>query len=227
MKIAIINGSPRKDGATFKSLNYFKESLESAYPNIIIEFVNLIDYKLEYCIGCQHCYKAVKCIISNDRIEEIRNIINDSNGVIWGSPNYATNISGLLRNFYDRVNMLMTQLLYQKPCINIVTYENGMANKVIKIMKEMVSYAGGYSVKSLRIKNPFNENPLDEKLKCKIEKSAKIFLKEMQKNKPPLFSRMYSKIVINLFLKPFVYKNKDHYRGIISTWIEKGIVSGK
>ena len=227
MRIAIINGSPRKSGATFKTLSCFKESLENACPDINIEFINLIDYNLEYCRGCQHCYKAVKCIISSDRIEEIYNIINNSDGVIWGSPNYATNISGLLRNFYDRVNMLMTQLLYRKPCINIVTYENGMANKVLKIMREMVSYSSGYSIKSIRIKSPFNENPLDKKSKCKIEKSAKILLKEIQKSEPPLFSIIYSKIVIELFLKPFMYKNKERYKGIINNWIEKGILNEK
>jgi hypothetical protein len=99
-----------------------------------------------------------------------------------------------------------------------------MSNKVLKIMKEMVSYAGGYSVKSMGIKNPFNKDPLDKKLKCKIEKYAKILLKKTQKNKPPLFSVIFSKIVINIFLKPFVYKNKEHYQGVINNWIEKGII---
>ena len=199
MKITIINGSPRKNGATFRVLNYFQESLGNIYSDVNIEFLNLIDYNLKYCIGCQHCYKTGKCIISDDRIEKIHDIIKNSNGIIWGSPNYATNISGLLRNFHDRVNMLMSQLLYRKPCINIVTYENLMVNKVLKIMKEMVAYAGGYSVKSMGIKNPFNKDPLDKKLKCKIDKFAKIFLKKIQKNKPPLFSVIYSKIVINIF----------------------------
>jgi len=223
MKIAIINGSPRKNGATFKILNCFKESLENIDSDIDIEFVNLIDYNFKYCIGCQHCYKTCKCIISDDRIEEIHEIIKNSDGLIWGSPNYATHISGLLRNFYDRVNMLMTQLLYRKPCINIVTYENGMAVKVLKVMKEMVSYAGGYNVKSMGIKNPFNKDPLDKKLKCRIEKSAKTFLKKIQQNKPPLLSVLYSKIVINVFLRPFMHKNREQYQGILNNWAEKGI----
>jgi len=224
MKIAIINGSPRKNGATFKILNCFKESLENIDSDIDIELVNLIDYNFKYCIGCQHCYKTCKCIISDDRINEVHEIIKNSDGLIWGSPNYATNISGLLRNFFDRVNMLMTLLLYRKPCINIVTYENGMAIKVLRVMKEMVSYAGGYNVKSMGIKNPFNKDPLDKKLKCKIEKSAKTLFKKIQKNKPPLRSVIYSKIVINVFLKPFMYKNRKQYQGILNSWIKKGII---
>jgi len=223
MKIVIINGSPRKNGATFKVLSYFKESLESISPELNIEFVNLIDYNLKYCIGCQHCYKTGKCIISDDRIEEIQDGINNCNGIIWGSPNYCTNISGLFRNFYDRANVLVPQLLHRKPCINIVTYENGMAYKVLKIMKEMASYAGGYNVKSMGIKIPFNKDPLDKLLKCKIKKSAKLFLDKMQK-KPPLFSVILSKIVVNIFLKPYMVKNREQYQVILNSWLEMGII---
>ena len=224
MKIAIINGSPRKSGATFKILDYYKESLENIDSDADIEFVNLIDYKFKYCIGCQNCYKTCKCIISDDRIEQVHKIIENSNGLIWGSPNYAANISGLLRNFYDRVNMLMTQLLYRKPCINIITYENGMVANVLKVMRGMVNYAGGYNVKSLGIKNPFNKDPLSGKMKRKIEKSAHILLKRIQRNKPPILSVMYSKIAVNVALKPFIYKNREQYQGIINNWKEKGII---
>ena len=224
MKIAIINGSPRKNGATFKILNCFKESLQNIDSNINIEFVNLIDYNFKYCVGCQHCYKTCKCMISDDCIDEVYEIIKNSDGLIWGSPNYAAHISGVLRNFYDRVNMLMTQLLYHKPCINIVTYENGMATRVLKVMREMVSYAGGYNVRSMRVKNPFNKYPLDKKLKCKIEKSASTLMKKIQKNKPPLLSVIFSTIVINIFLKPFMFKNREQYQGILNKWMEKGII---
>jgi Multimeric flavodoxin WrbA len=224
MKITIINGSPRKNGATFQILNYFKESLERVDSAINIEVIHLIDYNFKYCIGCQHCYKTCKCIISDDRIEEVHEMMKNSDGIIWGTPTYASQISGVFRNFYDRVNMPMSQLLYRKPCINVVTYENAMAFKVLKSMKEMVNNAGGYNAQSMRIKNPFNKNPLDEKLKYKIENSAKILLKKALKNKPPLHSVIYSKILTNVFLKPFMYKNKEQYQGILNQWKEKGII---
>jgi multimeric flavodoxin WrbA len=186
MKIAIINGSPRKNGATFKILNYFKETLENSNSETNVTFINLIDYNFKYCIGCQHCYKTGKCIISNDRIEEVHNIIRNSDGLIFGSPSYATNISGLYRNFYDRVNMLVGQLLHRKPCINIVTYEN-ISLKTLGIMKEMVAYAGGYNIYSKAVKNPFNNDPLNNKLKGGIEKASKVLLKKLKEIKPRYF----------------------------------------
>lgn len=224
MNIVIINGSPRKNGATFKVLSYFKKSINNVDPTITVDFINLVDYNFKYCLGCQQCYKTGECIIIDDRIEEVYEIIEKSRGLIWGSPNYAANISGLLRNFYDRVNMLMAQLIYRKPCINIVTYENGMAAKVLGSMNEMVRYAGGYKIKSIGIKNPFNKDPLDEKLKRKIEKLSKLFLRRLRINQTPPFSEIYSKIVINVFLKPFIYKNTEQYQGILNIWTDRGII---
>ena len=222
MKITIINGSPRKNGATFKILNCFKELLEN--NGINTEFVNLIDCNIKYCIGCQHCYKTGKCVILDDRIEEIHDTIKNSNGVIFGSPTYASNVSGLYKSFHDRVHMTMEQLLYRKPCINITTYENAMGVKALKIMQEMVMHAGGYNIGSMVIKNEFNKDPLNEKTKWKINKLSNKIILKIKKNKPPIISKVFSKIAISMFLKPFVYKNKEHNQGIINSWKEYKII---
>lgn len=224
MKITIINGSPRKNGATFKILNHFKELLENNNSDINVKFVNLIDCNIKFCIGCQHCYKKGKCIILDDSVEEIHDTLKNSNGIIFGSPTYASNVSGLYKIFHDRVHMTMEQLLYRKPCINIVTFENAMGIKTLKIMQEMVMHAGGYNVGSLVLKNNFNNDPLNEKRKYKIKKMTNKFIQKIKKNKPPLFSIIFSRIAINIILKPFILKNKEHNQGIINSWIEKRII---
>jgi multimeric flavodoxin WrbA len=226
VNITIINGSPRKNGSTFRILDYFKESLKNNNSDKNISFINLIDYNLKYCIGCQNCYKTGKCIILDDRIEEIHDTIKNSDGLIIGSPNYATNVSGLYKNFYDRVHMTMEQLLYKKPCINIITYENLkiLGKTALNIMQDMVKHAGGYVTNSMAIKTPFNKDPLDRINKLRIEKASIELIKKIQKNKPPLFSKIFTKIVINIGLKPFVYKNKEHNMGIINSWTEKKLV---
>jgi len=224
VKIIIINGSPRKNGSIFKILNHFRELLEKNNVGLNIEFINLVELNMKFCIGCQNCYKTGKCIILDDRVEEIHDIIKSSNGIIFGSPTYASNVSGLFKNFHDRVHMTMEHLLHNKPCINVATFENAMGKKALSIMNEMVMHAGGYCVNSMAIKNAFNKDPLDNKNLLKIEKASKKLIKNIQKNKPPLFSRIFSKIAINVVLKPFVYKNKEHNNGIINSWKEKGLV---
>jgi multimeric flavodoxin WrbA len=224
MTIVMINGSPRKNGATAKILEYFKTYIREKFPEINIEFINLIDNNLKFCMGCENCYKNGKCIFADDNIEKIHDIIKISDGIIFSSPNYASNVTGLFKTFYDRVHMTMEQLLYRKPCITITVYENLMGHKVIKILKEMVMNSGGYNVRSLTIKNGFNKNPLSNRNKEKIEKTCKIFVNKIIKNKVPLFSKLYTKIAVNIFLKPFVLKNKENNKGIIDSWLEKELI---
>jgi len=225
MKIVIINGSPRKNGSIGKILIYFKKYFEENYSGIDIEYINLIDCNIKYCIGCQNCYKTGKCIITDDNVEKTHDIIKSCDGIIFSSPTYGTNVTGLFKTFYDRVHMTMEQLLYKKPCMLITVYENIGGNKVIKIMKDIVKNSGGYVPVSLLIKNSFNKDPLNDKNIKKIKKSGKIFVEKIKKNKVPVFSKLYTKIAVNIFLKPFVFKNKENNKGIIDSWLEKKIIN--
>jgi multimeric flavodoxin WrbA len=224
MKVTIINGSPRKNGANSMILNYFKELLIKTCSDIEIEYINLIDCNIKYCIGCRSCHRTGKCIFFEDRVEEIHDIIKNSNGVIFGSPTYPSNVSGLYKNFHDRIHMTMEQLLYRKPCINVTTYEYAKGIKALMIMRAMVINSGGYNVSLMAVKNSSNRNPLNEKNKSRIARAVKKFYKRIQKNKPPIFSGIYTTIAINSVLKPFVYKDKEQNQGIINSWIEQKII---
>ncbi|MCL2441721.1 MAG: flavodoxin family protein [Treponema sp.] len=224
MKIVIINGSPRKNGACGKMLKYLKDYLEKENPEIKIDLINLIDFNIKYCTGCQNCYKTGKCVITDDNIENIHDLIKSADGIVFSNPVYASNVSGLFKSFHDRVHMTMEQLLYRKPCITLVTYENLMGHKTTNILKEMVSNAGGYTVSLLTIKNEFNNDPLTRKNKAKIERASSNLVRKIVRNKPPLFSLLYTKIAINFFLKPFVFKNKEKFKGIIDSWAEKKLI---
>jgi multimeric flavodoxin WrbA len=224
MKIIMINGSPRKNGATGKILKYYTDYFAANYSNVNTDLINLIDYYIKYCTGCETCYRAGKCSITDDNVENIRELIKSSDAIVFSSPTYASNVSGLFKSFYDRVHITMEQLLYKKPCITITVYENLMGHKTTGILRELVKNSGGYTVSSLTIKNAFNEDPLNNKNKRKIEKSAKILIKKIKNNKPPLYSIIYTKIAVNLFLKPFVFKDKEKHKGIIDAWQENKLV---
>ena len=227
MEITIINGSPRKNGATFKILNYLCETLKKECPNVSIVFYDLIDCKPKYCIGCQICYKTGKCIETDDQIEQIHDQIEQSDGVIFGSPTNGSNVSGLFKVFHDRVHMADEQLLYRKPCINLTTYELAGGNSTLKIMKNMIMIAGGYVSNAIAIKCLFNQNPLTEKNRKKLDNITKGFIAKIRKNSPPMWSKIYNKLAINLFFKPFILKHKEHYKGVIDSWIEKKLLRKK
>lgn len=122
MKVIILNGSHRKNGATALILNEMYQKLET-YPNVEVQFYNVADLNLKYCIGCCKCYKNGICIF-NDDIEKLSESIETADGIIIGSPTYASNISGQMKVIIDRGHFVMEQLLHKKYAISVSTYEN-------------------------------------------------------------------------------------------------------
>lgn len=53
MKILFISGSPRKNGNTASVIKKITENLKEHE----IEILYLSDYKLNGCLGCNHCQK--------------------------------------------------------------------------------------------------------------------------------------------------------------------------
>lgn len=55
--------------------------------------VHVSDLSLQYCVGCGSCYKTGACIYKDD-IENLSLSVADADGIIIGSPTYASNVSG-------------------------------------------------------------------------------------------------------------------------------------
>jgi multimeric flavodoxin WrbA len=224
MKITIINGGPRKNGATNKILLKMNEIIHNENPDAEINHINLIDLHPAYCLGCQSCYKTGKCVIKTDNMEEVHDMLEQSDGIVFGSPTYSCNVSGLFKVFHSRVHMTDEQLLFNKPCVLVTTCEITGMNKTISIMQERVLTSGGYISGSIGIKVPLNKNPINGKEENKINNVTKKFLKDIEKNKKPFFARLYTYIAINVFFKPFVMKNQAHHEYVIKSWRNKGLI---
>jgi len=208
MKIVIINGSPRKNGATAKILKYIEEILiTEEHENCKIDFINVNECDIQTCIGCSACFKIGKCLI-NDEGNKIASKISNADAVIIGSPVYASNVTGVLKNFIDRGNFVMGQLLCNKKVFNIVTYENAGASSTLKILNQLSIFSGGAVSAKLKIKNKLNENPMDNKQNCnKIIKETIRFKLAILKDKSKLTERIIHMIVFNVGIKPFAIKN--------------------
>jgi multimeric flavodoxin WrbA len=100
MKIVGINGSPRKKG-TYFLLEKVLEGAQSEGADT--EIINLVEYKILPCQGCDNCVQEKSCIhISDDDMEKVMQKIIPARGIIVGSPSYFDNVSGLLKIFIDR-----------------------------------------------------------------------------------------------------------------------------
>lgn len=174
MKIIILNGSYRKNGVTALILNEMYQKLE-AYPNVEVQFFNVADFNLKYCIGCCKCYKNGKCIF-DDVVEKLSKNIETADGIIIGSPTYASNVSGQIKVIIDRGHFIMEQLLSKKYAISVSTYENYGGKDTVKILNRLLSYSGAGISNSLVIKVPFSTNPLSSLNLNVLKKISKTML---------------------------------------------------
>lgn len=222
MKIIILNGSPRKNGATALILHEMYQKLET-YPNVEVQFFNVTDFNLKYCIGCCSCYKSGKCIF-NDDMEKLSKNMETADGIIIGSPTYASNISGQLKIVIDRGHFVMEQLLFRKYAISVSTYENYGGKDTSRILNKLLSYSGATISNSLVIKVPFSANPLNSSnVQNTITKAINKFYKDIHKQKPYLYQKVKHFIIFRFGILPFVSKKGTEYQGVVSKWKEQGI----
>ena len=226
MKIIIINGSHRKNGVTALILHEMYKKLET-YPNVEIQFYNVSDLNLKYCVGCCKCYKNGKCIF-NDDMEKLSENIETADGIIIGSPTYASNISGQMKVIIDRGHFVIEQLLFGKYAISVSTYENYGGKDTAKILNKLFCYSGATISKSLAIKTPFSCNPFSNpKIPNIVNKATDKFYKDIYRQKTYLYQKMKHFIIFRFGILPFVTKKGNEYQGVIAKWKKHNIKNRK
>jgi len=225
MKIIIINGSPRTNGATGQILLKIKENLEEIDSDVEIDYVDLAKMNLKFCKGCASCYNTGNCYINDDGLEELSQQLNDCDGVIFGSPNYATNVSGEFKVLIDRGHFVFEQLLRNKACFSVVTYENYGGKIAKKVINELIRFSGGAVSCEYVLKLNHNDTVLNDKRNAQIKKLClKFHARAKQKNPLSFFEKIFSMLVFHMGIKRHVLKNKSRYKGVLNRWTKYGLV---
>lgn len=135
-KVLLINGSNRVGNINYL-FNVFNEKIENS------ELILLKDKRIEYCIGCLACHNNSRCIIDDDINQIIMKIV-DADLVIFGVPNYFDNVSGLFKNFIDRLHPLYkSELIVNKKVIFVYVgggNEEGTMKELHQSVKGFVKY---------------------------------------------------------------------------------------
>ncbi|MDR0370942.1 MAG: flavodoxin family protein [Prevotellaceae bacterium] len=223
MKITIINGSPRKNGATGRILKTFGNCLEEK-GNVEVHYVELTDYGLQPCVGCERCYRTGVCHI-DDRAEDINRTIAASDGVIIGSPTYVSNVSGLLKNYIDRGHIVVEQALKGKYMFAVTTFEIAGGASVTGMLNTMFRYAGGIPAGKYVLKLPHNSNPLEQiKVLRQINRKAGKFHDRINRRKRKcLLDRLINFVALHVVIKPFVVRYPNRYQAVLQRWKEINI----
>jgi multimeric flavodoxin WrbA len=102
MQVLAIIGSPRK-GHSYRVVQQIEQRL-TQNPNLRFEYVFLSELNLQACSGCYVCQSRGEqyCPLKDDRADLVRKM-QEADGVIFVSPAYTANVTGLMKNMMDRI----------------------------------------------------------------------------------------------------------------------------
>lgn len=107
MKVLAINGSHRKTWNTGTVLKNVLEGAAAVADNVETELIDLYDLNYQGCISCFRC-KLIggpsygRCAVK-DELQPVLTKIIESDAVIFGSPIYFSDVTGMTRCMFERL----------------------------------------------------------------------------------------------------------------------------
>jgi multimeric flavodoxin WrbA len=224
MKVTAFVGSARKKH-TYKVTKQFMDNLQ-AMGDVECEIVSLSDCHIEVCKGCMLCLNKGEefCPFKDDR-DMLIDKMNNSDGIIFASPNYSFNVSGLMKVFLDRLGFIFHRpRFFGKAFTSIVVQGFYRGDKIIDYFNFIGKCLGFNLVKGccLNSLEPMTEKE-QKKIDKIIDKQSKKFYSTLIKKEypnPTLFQLMIfrmSRISIKLLLdenwRDFTYYKNNGWFG--------------
>jgi multimeric flavodoxin WrbA len=102
MKITAVNGRPRgKNGNTFVMIEQVLKGAENKGAKT--KHILLHNKKIHHCIGCFTCWFKTPgvCVFTDDMTNLLSSL--DCDILIFATPLYVDNVTGIMKNFMDRL----------------------------------------------------------------------------------------------------------------------------
>ena len=188
MNVLAIMGSPKKKGNTYKVTRKVEEQMKQL-GDVEFEYVFLKDLDLKTCRGCQICFDKGEelCPLKDDR-SMLEEKMQKADGVIFTSPNYVFNVSGLMKNFMDRFGYVCHRPRFFKNAMALTTSGVGGSRLSLMSLKTPTQIWGFNVVSSLGVVT--NGDPKSdlstpvEKVNKRVKKAARKFYNSLSTEKP-------------------------------------------
>jgi multimeric flavodoxin WrbA len=164
---AFIGSYTRKN--TYKAVVQFMNNLR-ALGDVEYEIVPLSNYQLGVCKGCCQCFEKGEefCPLKDDR-DVLMDKIMASDGVVFATPNYSFQLTGLMKIFLDRFGFAFHRPRYfGKAFTSIVTQGFHGGGEIVKYLDFFGAYLGFNTVKGVCLTAL---NPMTEKDQRKIDRA--------------------------------------------------------
>jgi multimeric flavodoxin WrbA len=99
-RVLIINGSTRENGNTDTIIASFSDGVNKGGLNI--QTAVLRELTINNCLGCCRCRREGTCHFTDD-MTHLRSMIVKSDVLVFASPNYWCEVTGLMKTFIDRL----------------------------------------------------------------------------------------------------------------------------
>jgi len=182
-RVAAFIGTARKKH-TYTAVREFLDRLE-VLGGVECEIVILSDYRIETCRGCKLCFEKGEefCPLKDDRDVLIEKMMA-SDGVIFASPNYSFQVSGIMKTFLDRLGFLFHRPRFHgKAFTSIVVQGIFGGRKIVKYLS-FVGEGLGFDVVKGSCTTAFEPMTVKEQQKRDkaLAKQSERFHKELSKS---------------------------------------------
>jgi len=99
-RVLVINGALREKGNTDAILASFVKGVNKGGLNV--QTALLRELSVNDCVGCCQCQREGTCS-SMDDMTHLRSMILKSDVLVFASPNYWCEVTGLMKTFIDRL----------------------------------------------------------------------------------------------------------------------------
>jgi NAD(P)H-dependent FMN reductase len=187
MRVLAIIGSPRK-GHSYRATQEIERRL-TRNPDILFEYMFLSQVNLQPCHGCYVCQSAGEqyCPLKDERASLVQKM-TEADGVIFVSPVYTGNVSGLMKNLMDRLAFTAHRPAFLgKPAMLLATASSSTRNTLEALA--WFRYTGFEIVSKLGLPvwpSPRRQWLRGPSLERKIEKAVRRFEKALYRPPAPL-----------------------------------------
>jgi len=187
LKVTAFVASARKKH-TYNAAAQLLSNLQSM-GDVEVEIVRLSDYRIETCRGCKACCDKGEelCPLKDDRDVLIEKMMA-SDGVVFASPNYSFQVSGMMKVFLDRLGFAFHRpRFFGKAFTSIVAQGIYGGGKIVSYLDFVGNGLGFNTVKGSCITTL---EPMTEKQRHKIDRAlaahARRYYARLQKPRYPV-----------------------------------------
>ena len=171
---------------TYEAVQEFEKRLKEL-GDVEFEYVFLSDYNLEFCRGCKLCFDKGEeyCPLKDDR-DVLLEKMEQSDGVIFATPNYAFHVSARMKNLLDRIAFIYHRPRYfGRACTAIVTQGIFGGGTIAKYLCSAGGNMGFHASKGCVVNtlDPMTEKR-NRQLVQNVSKAAVRFHKELHRTTP-------------------------------------------